>query len=1362
MQEKEISFVPGLYKIFDEILVNAADNKQRDPSMKCIKVNIDRSTNEISVWNDGKGIPVTIHKEHGIYVPELIFGHLLTSSNYDDAQKKVTGGRNGYGAKLTNIFSKRFVVETADKASGLRFKQVFMNNMSERTKPIVTKCSENWTKITFLPDLEKFGMESLDEDIIDLMVKRVYDLAGCTHKSVKVYLNDEKLPFDSFKEYIKLYLPESSEVPFIYEKVHDRWEICVSVSDGHFQQVSFVNGISTWKGGSHVKYVTEKLTKSILDNILKKHKTSKLKSQHVRNHLWVFVNSLIENPAFDSQTKENLTSRSQTFGSSFDLSDKFVNDVLKSGVVENVLSWAKFKENKDLKKNDGKKNTKITGIPKLEDANAAGGKEASKCTLILTEGDSAKALALSGLSVVGRTYYGVFPLKGKLINVRDARHDTIMKNEEIANIKKILGLQQGKVYEDTSSLRYGHLMIMTDQDHDGSHIKGLIINLFHCYWPSLLKLPGFLTQFITPIVKVSKGREVLSFYTMPEYENWKNELIPSELKKWTVKYYKGLGTSTSKEAKEYFSNLSFHKVDFEWNCDNDEGSSIDLAFNKNSADQRKDWLADFIPGTYLEYGQSAGQTVCYSEFIHKDLILFSMADNIRSIPQLMDGLKPGQRKILYCCLKKNVRKEIKIAQLAGIVSQMSAYHHGEMSLCATIINLAQDYVGSNNLNFLLPNGQFGTRHLSGKDAASPRYIFTALSPVTRKVFHLDDDDLLRYLDDDGKLVEPEWYAPILPVVLINGSDGIGTGWSTRIPNFNPEDIVNVIKGLLHGQTIDELDDIHPWYRGYTGSISYCAKKGHYVIEGIIEKDDNNSVRITELPVGKSTQSYKEFLETMISSGIVTNYASYHTDDTVDFVVNLNIEKCNIEQMSNEELIKFFKLSGTLSISNMVLFDPSGKLRKYETIKEIILEFFEHRLDLYEKRKAYLVKELEFEVKRLQNKARFIRCVVDSEIEISRKKKKDIIQDLVRNKFDQFNPKVSPQDNQELDDNTDDHIDDMASGYDYLLSMKLWSLTEEKIMELNEQVKDKENRLSELLLMTGKQMWLNDLDEFLEANHAFEAERLSSLNDAPKVKGNSRKGLKTGLKKKAVKHESDDDDEWQLKPTSSRAPKKTFVNKSKNVASEEKQETSKHTEKASLRVFSDDEEDDVFSKSKSSLNTKTTTSNDILSSLLSNTFQQVRPSKKNEKTVKKDNNSAEISKVGKSALHDFTEMKVTLDSIPSKKKRGVKTGGAFSPKKVQTKITNAFSPAKDILSPVKKKTKNTTSEARPKRSAVTSSKKVLYALTDSDEDAEFPVKSSGNRVASTMNNKGKKKTSMNYDDDSSIDFDDAFSDDDSEF
>ena len=741
------------------------------------------------------------------------------------------------------------------------------------------------------------------------------------------------------------------------------------------------------------------------------------------------------------------------------------NLVAKSGIVDQVLNWAKNKQDQLLKKTDGHKKSRVSGISKLDDANNAGTKNASKCTLILTEGDSAKALAVSGLAVVGRDNYGVFPLRGKLLNVREASHKQIMENQEINYIKQILGLQHGKQYSSTDSLRYGHLMIMTDQDHDGSHIKGLLINFIDHFWPSLLQVPGFLLEFITPIVKVTKGKQEVSFFTIPEYENWK--AAHDDGKGWIIKYYKGLGTSTSADAKKYFSNMTLHMKQFS-KVNPEDRNEIDLAFSKKRADNRKEWLKNYVPGTFIDHKQSS---ISVTDFINKELILFSVADNQRSIPSIVDGFKPGHRKIMFSCFKRKLKGEIKVAQLAGYVSEHSAYHHGEQSLCSTIVGLAQNYVGSNNVNLLEPIGQFGTRLQGGKDAASPRYIFTSLSPFARLLFNIDDDKILKYLNDDGQSIEPEWYVPILPLVLVNGTEGIGTGWSTSIPNFNPADIVQNLYRLMDGQ---EQYKMKPWYRGFGGTIEESGIN-KYKVTGVFNVVDDCVLEVTELPVGTWTQSYKEFLETLLQGTeenpqFIKDFREYHTDTTVKFAITMTPQK--MKEAENEGIEKKFKLSSSLSLGNIVCFDPHHKIKKYDSPEQILEDFYDLRLEFYHKRKAYLTDALTKEWNKLDNKVKFILEIIEGTLKIQNRKRDDVIKDLKSKGYQPFGKES------EVQEETADTDFEAGGNYDYLLSMPLWSLTRERVESLKRDRDEKEAELEKLLALSSKDLWKIDLEAFM--------------------------------------------------------------------------------------------------------------------------------------------------------------------------------------------------------------------------------------------------------------------------------------------
>ena len=1097
MELRTVQYVPGLFKLFDEILVNAADNKQRDKNMDTIKVDINRETGEISVLNNGRGIPIQIHEKEKVYIPEMIFGQLLTSSNYNDEEEKTTGGRNGYGAKLANVFSTRFHLDTIDSKSKRRYQQTWRNNMKVCEAADITPTKDqDYTLVSFTPDYQRFGMTGVDEDFDAILKRRVYDMAGIL-KGVKVYLNDKRVPIRGFKPYTEMYVKAIAKergpqgeanlesMKILTDGDGHRWEVGFAVSDGTFQQVSFVNSIATTQGGTHVNYIADQICDHLGEVVRKRRDKSgvPLKPAQIRNHIFIFVNAQIVNPSFSSQSKESLNTPKRTFGSEFILSKKFLKDIQETEVVDNILHFAQQKADQAMKKTDGTKRSRI-GNAKLVDANKAGSKEGWKCTLILTEGDSAKLLAVAGRSVVGADYYGVFPLRGKLLNVRDAPADKIAKNAEIQNIKQFIGLKHKQEYTSTQGLRYGHIMIMTDQDHDGSHIKGLLINFLEHSFPSLLRIPEFLLEFITPIVKVYKGnpkqpKQQAAFFTMPEYEHWKEQ--HKHETGWEHKYYKGLGTSSTIDAQVYFRDLDRHLKQFH-TMKEEESKMIDLAFSSKKADDRKEWLRQFRPGTYLDHSQG---NISYDDFINKELILFSMADNMRSIPSVLDGLKPGQRKVLFSCFRRNLKKDLKVVELAGHVSGTTAYAHGEQSLQQTICGLAQTFVGSNNVNLLEPSGNFGSRLQGGADAASDRYIYTRLTPFARKIFSSLDDPLLDYNLDDNKKNEPQFYMPILPMVLVNGSDGIGTGWSSSIPNYDPEEIVENLRRMMRDE---EPQPMRPWFRGWSGDIT-ANGDGRYTFHGRIEKTGKHEVQISELPIRVWTQDFKDKLEDIIKGekapSFIKDYADYNTENTVNFVIQLDDKQ--MEKAEAKGLTEIFKLTKSLSTSNMVAFDAEGRLHKYNSVDEIMVEFYNIRLNYYQKRKDHQLDEWSREHSKMTNQARFITMIVDGQLKIGKKAKSVLISELKDKKFVPF-PKVKDaqaagEKELVMEDNDDDVEKDAEAGaYDYLLGMAIWSLTLERVQKLQKQIGEKQAEIDALIKLSPKELWTTDLDAFIDEWH----------------------------------------------------------------------------------------------------------------------------------------------------------------------------------------------------------------------------------------------------------------------------------------
>lgn len=1594
--QRSIHYIPGLYKLFDEGCVNSRDHfvrqaqaiKDAKPdALPVTYIEFEISDDGvISITNDGNGIDVAKHPEHKLWIPEMIFGHLRTSTNYDENKKeKIVGGKNGFGFKLVLIWSSWGRIETIDHTRGLKYVQEFKNNLDEICTPKITKATtaKPYTKVSFRPDYARFGIENITPEMRCLFEKRIYDIAAVTDKSVKVKYNGNVIAVKHFQQYIDLYIGAKGETKRIYENPDPRWEYVVSLSQtGEFQHVAFVNGIYTQKGGKHVEYIINQIVRKLTEYIKNKKKVD-VKPTTIKEQLALFLRCDIENPSFSSQSKDELGTAVASFGSTCKVSDEFVEKLAKMGVMDAACALTEVKENKAAKKTDGSKTRTIRGIPKLIDANYAGTDKSPQCTIIFCEGDSAKAGIVSGLSREDRNFIGVYPMKGKIMNTRGEHVKKIAENNEIMEIKQILGLEVGRKYtlDDAKyRLRYGKVLFMTDQDLDGSHIKGLGINLFQSEWPSLTEIPGFIGFMNTPILKAKKGSQEKVFYNEGEYRVWKesdeHNVGASAASGWNVKYYKGLGTSTGKEFKEYFEHKKI--VDFTHGgaaCDN----AIDMVFNKKRADDRKTWLATYSRDRYLDTLQPC---VTYEKFINDEMIHFSKYDCDRSIPNTMDGLKISLRKILFSAFKKNLKTEIKVAQFSGYVSEHSGYHHGEASLNAAIVGMAQNFVGSNNINLFEPNGQFGcidpetpvllwngniekaknikvgdkligddggcrtvskltdgmdemyevsngnmdnyivnshhiltvsfsghktifwkkssnswlmnyfddatktakhassrttdsakgthlnkscltkqeayekmvefsktipdtnvfdinvqqylslpksakqhvkgvintsvvqwkeqelpidpyilglwlgdgmskcnafasmdseiikswaiwtdavgceichvknipphenhsfyirrrgsstgkataigdpahsrtncigcttskhvcaacdwtfekrtdsikgdgknsngrnvvnlnpvvelfkkhnlynnkhvpieyimnseenrlkllagmidtdgclkkqndcyryvisqckkrkhllesfriiagslgfrakisesrngdmfdlsitgdnidkipvklprkqiiyqnrtrnncgahkieiksigrgafcgwnidknerfllgdftithnTRLQGGKDSASERYIFTQLNKLTRLIFRPEDDKVLTYLDDDGLAVEPIYYVPIIPMVLVNGTKGIGTGFSTDIMCYNPSQIMDYVRYKLGGSIAPPA--VEPFYKNFKGTIRRVGD-AKYLFKGCYTILDEKKIRITELPVGTWTDDYKKFLEHLIepqaskdkdkdkdkdtSAPIVKEYNDMSTDTNVDITITMapNIIKTYSEKSTEFEcnmLEKALGLYTTQSTTNMNLFDSKEKLKKYGSVEEIIDDYCVVRLEYYTKRKEYMIAALQKELMVLSNRARYITELLEDKIDLRRKTNKMLVELLKERKYDAMD------ENKHGDKHDDQDNTPCTGGYKYLLKLPMDSVSEENVTKLLNEKQQKEKELSDLDSKSIQQLWIQDLDE-LDVEYKKFIEVTTAMEDKSCVAGGGaaaggKKGKNIVAKRKA--------------------------------------------------------------------------------------------------------------------------------------------------------------------------------------------------------------------------------------------------------
>jgi DNA topoisomerase-2 len=757
--------------------------------------------------------------------------------------------------------------------------------------------------------------------------------------------------------------------------------------------------------------------------------------------------------------------------------------------MDRLNDLIRAKEMVVLKKTQRKKkgHVKIEG---LDPANNEGGKLSHKCTLILVEGLSAKTYAVSGIDVgvydkKGRDWYGIYPLRGKLLNVRNSKPESIAKNAVITDIIKALGIEYDVDYsieENYRKLRYGRIMILTDQDVDGIHISGLIQNAIHSLFPSLLlRNESFIVSMQTPIVRVFiKGQKDKLFYDERAYKEWLSTYtINNPHKKIEHKYYKGLGTSNEKAVKETFGQKIIEFV-----ADTDVSLNMNKIFEKTQSDNRKQWLTEYNPECKgIDWKENTREVIKMniSDFLNKEMIKFSHNDCSRSIPNVLDGLKESHRKVLYSCFKRNLKfsgKTLKVAQLSGYVAEHSGYHHGEQNLFDTITKMANSYIGSNNIPILHGDGQFGSRIANGKDAASARYIFTKLGELTRTIFRPEDDVLLTYQEDDGDLVEPQFYIPIIPMILINGCNaGIGTGWSSSVPCYNPLDLVDCVKMWLenNGDIFIEDDDendisilpnIIPWYKGFTGKIEECDNiEKKYISYGRII-DDNNII-VNELPVGMSTDKFKDFLEDLKVNKKIKTYKNYSKTKTVHFVIKeLPPFKCTIKSL---------KLQNIIPTTNMVAFTENDKICKFNTIDEIIDYFCGVRFRYYIKRKQHQIKQIEDHLTLLGNKKRFLQEVMNDDIKLfviqDKKRTSRNISDLTKELENRKYDKIFPKDSKTEEVN--------SNGYNYLLGMQFRSITSEKINKLENDIASNIKTLNEIKNKSEKDMWITDLDEFVQ-------------------------------------------------------------------------------------------------------------------------------------------------------------------------------------------------------------------------------------------------------------------------------------------
>jgi DNA topoisomerase-2 len=1041
-------------QIFLEALGNAADNVWRSreeftPPLDPIRIEVLLDVMRLTVKNYGATIPVA-QDEQGHWIPHRVFSHLRTGSNFNDGKKRLYIGKNGLGIKLSGIFSLVFSVECADPARGLLYKETWTNNMTQSQCEIVPYNGIGYTQVSYSPDFARFGASQFDEETFQLYAARCAEVAYTCQ--IPVIFNGQEFDLKNVFDYAGLFFPITKSNAISYTDPEGTYEICLVDSPGEAVCASFVNGIITKQGGVHVDAAYSVIVAKTVALLGKAAEGVSITKRDMVSHVSVFLNCRLNQPGFKSQAKEYLTKPTPKI----DIPDDVMKNVKRWKLMEQMVAIIEQKQKAKLKKTDGKK-TRRAKSERIRDANFAGGPRAHEATGILCEGDSAEGYINVWIDQVpdrqGRDYFGSLPLHGKILNILNAEFLQMFENDDLKLIKEMFGLEEDVNYMIEAllrRLRYGTVLIVTDPDTDGKHILGLVMVFF------MFKFPGLIyhhrIKFLRiPVLRVSKGGSHLAFFTTASYNEWRATVPDPD--GWYHEYFKGLGSSEEKHVIEDFQRpkvVTFH-------ADEKAMERTLMAFHKTKADERKIWLSDWFNREVLNVEHYEMMPI--SIFLDHEMIEYSLESIERSIPDAIDGFKESQRKVFFAVLKrlggKKKTEKVNVSQVANHAADITAYKHGPKSLSETIIGMAYDFVGSNNMSYLVPRGMLGTRHKGGKDAAADRYPSISIPWWFEYMYRKEDAGLLKHVVEEGKKREVECYYPILPTHTINGQKGVGTGWSTSIPNHNPLDIAfwfqqRLLQELLPYNPLDpnsvkyELPILRPWYKGFRGQI--VLRQSGFYTEGHFYTL-NGDIIIDELPIGTWNVDYIKFLRKMEDEGMIEDYKDQCSKEGPRFLIK--------GYKDGQPTLRKLNLISQHSYKNMTVLykNPRGYYPKiYSALNDLLEDFFRIRLGKYEERKAYQLAKIQEKITELIERLRFINAVNEGQIVVHRRSKKLVLEDMTRIGFNH-------------------------SLYD---SVKTSEYSDESVAAIPVEIAEHRAKYEVLNATRPGEIWYNEISEFIQA------------------------------------------------------------------------------------------------------------------------------------------------------------------------------------------------------------------------------------------------------------------------------------------
>ncbi|AYV86173.1 MAG: topoisomerase IIA [Solumvirus sp.] len=1158
----------ALEQLFLEAITNAADavNRTRrtegdiDPGI----IVVEATTKEIRVKNGGIPIPVEIHPEEKIYVPEMIFSHFKAGSNL--GEHRTEAGMNAIGIKAVNVFSTKFSIDIYDHIRHKRYQQTWTDNMGRALPHVITSYdgSESSVEIIYSLDYPRLGYPKGEapQEFINLIGKHCADVSFTSKVPVK--FNNINFNLGNIKDYAKLIFgdkiskqscvlhyewPEGTKITedrhgnqkSVDPNIMPIHEMIVVDTPDNPVTLSFINSLFIKNNGVHTVAALKSVASGIVDTVNykagvgnrkgdeKKKKTSKGKKKIVEvksekplpkitmndvyHHISIILSCRIVNPRFNSQSKDKLLSPIPKFT----IAESTLKVMDKWDLVARLQQMLLDKGAKLMNKTHGRSYEVDKEIGDIDaiNANSSNPNERMKCTLMIAEGKSAMPYISELINFLEgkRYYYGAIPIRGKLINVIKASMADLLNSKELDKIKEYLKLSETVDYsnpENIRNLRYGSVMIAADGDDDGKHITGLNLNNFFTRYKGLVE-SGYVRYLRTPharAISLGHSNEEKVFYTSGEYKRWVDKVNPKE---WTINYYKGLGSSNPGNVKQDAKDPWMIK----FTRDSKAKESIDLAFDEGEerADARKAWILGYQE--YIENGRFATQTV--TEFINRDFIQYSVASIIRAIPSGLDGEKVVRRKVLWGTFSKWPKiystKNYKTANVGvffGHIKEKTNYHHGQDSMCKTIIGMAQRYVGANNLPYLLNDGMFGTREGGGKNASNPRYIKTGPNWCMRFIYREEDKKLLSPQIIEGEKCEPKHLLPILPMHLINGVHGIATGFSVTIPAFSPVAVVTWLRAKIKGDL--ELPKLIPWYRGFTGEITVVDRR----------KPGVNGTYDNRTSVPSSPRSLIKIINTQKSEDERSNNKDEKKDEKNDLVtppvstlIKINIKSdqkkeskgnkyCAMikgiwHQESNDVVVvteipinksmndydmflaglkaegrirkydapieddkPYYRIYGminpstenlglvsSISMSNMHLLNEEGRPIKHHNIESIITSFYEARLVYYEKRWRLMLENMKEQIKHKSDKMRYIELILEEKIEVRGRKKAEL----------------------------EKQVSDYKIDIGVIKETTTANLTKEEVEKLKEEVIKLEEEKKTLENTHHKQLWLTDLEEF---------------------------------------------------------------------------------------------------------------------------------------------------------------------------------------------------------------------------------------------------------------------------------------------